>query len=132
MNDVEEKSKVSEIKALLNRKDLYFTEGKINKYSVRKSKDNLRYGLTEKEIELVEAYEDMLGTETVKDEQRLFKKAIVEVLDRKHKFSNETREFMNDLYKHDLSEAYANRLFKINVLEMNGSTTRLDYLTQVD
>ena len=132
MNDVEEKSKVSEIKALLNRKDLYFTEGKISKYSVRKSKDNLRFGLTEKEIELVEAYEEMLGTETVKDEQRLFKKAIVEVLDRKYNFSNETREFMNDLYKHDLSEAYANRLFKINVLEMNGSKMRLDYLTQID
>ena len=132
LNDVEEKSKLTEIKAALNRKGLYFTEGKISKYSVRKSKDNLRFGLTEKEIELVEAYEEMLGTETVKDEQRLFKKAIVEVLDRKYNFSDETREFMTDLYKHDLSEAYANRLFKINVLELNGSKMRLDYLTQVD
>lgn len=132
LNDVEEKSKLADIKAMLNRKDLYFTEGKISKYSVRKSKDNLRYGLTEKEIELVDAYENMLGTVTFKDEQRLFKKAIIEVLDRKYDLSNETREFMNDLYKHDLSEAYANRLFKINVLEMNGNITRLDYLTQID
>ena len=132
LNDVEEKSKLADIKAMLNRKDLYFTEGKISKYSVRKSKDNLRYGLTEKEIELVDAYENMLGTVTFKDEQRLFKKAIIEVLDRKYNLSNETREFMNDLYKHDLSEAYANRLFKINVLEMNGNVTRLDYLAQID
>ena len=55
-----------------------------------------------------------------------------EVLDRKYNFSDETREFMTDLYKHDLSEAYANRLFKINVLELNGSKMRLDYLTQID
>lgn len=132
LNDPEEKSKLADIRAALNRKDLYFSEGKINKYNVRKSKDNLRFGLTEKEIEILEAYEGMLGTVTVKDNERLFKKAIVEVLDRKYNFSNETKEFMNDLYKHDLSEAYANRLFKINVLELNGCITRLDYLAQID
>jgi hypothetical protein len=39
---------------------------------------------------------------------------------------------MYDLAKTDLSEAYANRLMKINILEMNGLTTRLDYLTHVE
>ena len=39
---------------------------------------------------------------------------------------------MMDMALTDLSEAYANRLFKINVLELNGCTTRLDYLTQID
>jgi hypothetical protein len=39
---------------------------------------------------------------------------------------------MYDLANSDLSEAYANRLMKINLLEINGKTTRLEYLTHVE
>jgi hypothetical protein len=132
MNDPEESSKLTDIRALLNRKGLYYTEGEFNKYQIRKSKDNLRYGLTDKEIEIIDEYDDILGNVSFKDELKLFKKSIVEVLDRKHNFSKETKELMMDIAMTDLSEAYANRLFKINVLELNGCTTRLDYLTQID
>lgn len=132
MNDPEESSKLTDIRALLNRKGLYYTEGEFNKYQIRKSKDNLRYGLTDKEIEIIDEYDDMLGNVSFKDELKLFKKSIVEVLDRKHNFSKETKELMMDIAMTDLSEAYANRLFKINVLELSGCTTRLDYLTQID
>ena len=132
LNNPEEVTKMNDIKSNLNRKGLYYTESNIYKYSVKKSKDNLRYGLTEKEIELVNEYEEMLGIAEVNDCDRLFKKSIVELLNRKYELSNETKEFMNDLYKSDLSEAYANRLFKIHVLELSNSMTRLDYLKQVE
>ena len=131
-NNPEEVTKMSELKANMNRKNLYYTETPVSKYSIKKSKDNMRYGLTEKEIELVNEYEKMIGIADVKDHDRLFKKSIVKVLNRKYNLSNETKEFMNDLYKTDLSEAYANRLFKINVLEMSGSMNRLDFLKQVE
>jgi hypothetical protein len=39
---------------------------------------------------------------------------------------------MNDLAEFGLSEAYANRLMKINVYEINGYMNRLDYLTHVE
>ena len=116
----------------MKRKNLYYTENDIYKYSVKKSKDNMRYGLTEKEIELLNEYERLLGIADVKDKDKLFKKAIVESIIRKHDLSDETKEFMNDLYKLDLSGAYANRLFKIHVLEMSGSMNRLDFLKQVE
>lgn len=128
----EESTKYNELKSNMKRKNLYYTENDIYKYSVKKSKDNMRYGLTEKEIELLNEYERLLGIADVKDKDKLFKKAIVESIIRKHDLSDETKEFMNDLYKLDLSGAYANRLFKIHVLEMSGSMNRLDFLKQVE
>ena len=122
---------IDDIKLKLKRKNLHYAERSLRKYSVKKSKDNLRYGLTEKEIEILEEYESMLGTVVVKDKDKLFKKYIVDVLDRKHNMSYETKMFMEDLYKHDLTEAFANRLLRINVLELNGQIDRLDYLAQI-
>ena len=74
----------------------------------------------------------MLGFTDVKDTDRLFKKAVVEILNRKYELSYETKELLNDLYKYDLSEAFANRLFKINVLELSGTMNRLDFLQQIE
>lgn len=131
-NNSDESSKYSELKLSMNRKNIYYTESNISLYNIKKSKDNMKYGLTDKEIELVNEYERMLGTANVNDNDKLFKKSIVEVLCRRNNLSDETKEFMNDLYKYDLSEAYANRLFKINILEISGSMNRLDFLKQVE
>lgn len=130
-NDDTAPESIDDIKVKLRRKGLHYAEKSLRKYSVKKSKDNLRYGLTEKEIEILEEFESMLGTVVVKDKDRLFKKYIIDVLDRKHNMTYETKVFMEDLYKYDLTEAYANRLFKINVLELSGQMNRLDYLTQI-
>ena len=132
VDNPEEITEMNDIKLKLKKKNLFFTERKVSKYTVKKSKDNMRYGLTEKEISIIEEYENMLGTTVIKDVDHLVKKTIVELLDEKYNMCNDTKEFMYDLAKTDLSEAYANRLMKINILEMNGLTTRLDYLTHVE
>ena len=103
LNNPEEITKMNDIKSNLNRKDLYYTESTIYKYNIKKSKDNLRYGLTEKEIDILNDYEELIGITDINDHDRLFKKSIVELLDRKYELSNETKEFMYDLYKTDLS-----------------------------
>ena len=132
MDNPEEITEMNDIKLKLKKKNLMFTERKVSKYLVKKSKDNMRYGLTEKEIMIIEEFENMLGTTVIKDVDNLIKKTMVELLDEKYNMCNDTKELMFDLAKHDLSEAYANRLMKINILEMNGITTRLDYLTHVE
>ena len=132
VDNPEEITEMNDIKLKLKKKNLFFTERKVSKYTVKKSKDNMRYGLTEKEISIIEEYENMLGTTVIKDVDHLVKKTIVDLLDEKYNMCNDTKEFMYDLAKTDLSEAYANRLMKINILEMNGLTTRLDYLTHVE
>jgi hypothetical protein len=92
----------------------------------------MRYGLTDNEIEIVGEYEEMLSNVSVKDKDNLFKQSIFRVLDRRHNFSYLTREFMKNLIETDLSTAYGLRLLKINVLEMSGTMSRLNFLQQVD
>ena len=123
---------MEEMKANMKRKGLYFREELINKYSVRKTRENMRYGLTDNEIEIVGEYEEMISNVSVKDKDNLFKQSIFRVLDRRHNFSNLTREFMKNLIETDLSTAYGLRLLKINVLEMSGTMSRLNFLQQVD
>lgn len=132
LDNPEDVTKLNDMKLELNKRDLYYTESILRRYSIRKTKDNLRFMLTENEVKLVDEYERMLGISDVKDVDNVFKKAVVEILDKKYRFNKETSEFMNDLYKFDLSEACANRLFKINVLELSGSMTRLDYLSKIE
>lgn len=132
LDNPEDVTKLSDMKLELSRRDLYYTESVLHRYSIRKTKDNLRYILTKNEVDLVDEYERLLGMSDVKDVDSVFKKAIVEILDRRYKFNKETKEFMNDLYKYDLSEACANRLFKINILELSGSMTRIDYLSKIE
>ena len=74
----------------------------------------------------------MLGFTGIKDVDKSFKKGIFDVLDDEYNFNAETRTLMKDLVEFDLSEAYANRLMKINLLEMSGSMTRIDYLKHIE
>ena len=131
-NILDDMSKIEEMKSNMKRKGLYFREELINKYSVRKTRENMRYGLTDNEIEIVGEYEEMLSNVSVKDKDNLFKQSIFRVLDRRHNFSYLTREFMKNLIETDLSTAYGLRLLKINVLEMSGTMSRLNFLQQVD
>jgi hypothetical protein len=104
----------------------------VNKYNVKRTKDNMRYGLSEKEISLVEEFEDRLSIEVIRDVDKVVKRTIVDLMNEEYNMCEETKEFMYDLANSDLSEAYANRLMKINLLEINGKTTRLEYLTHVE
>ena len=131
-NDTEDLDKLNDLKRDMNSKDIYYTEEDIYKYRIRNSKDNLRFLLTEKEIELKNEYERLLGLAEVKDIDKEFSKAVVEVMCRTMEINDETKEFLKDLSEFDLSEACANRLFKINVLEMSGTMSRIEYLKSIE
>ena len=128
----EDNSTYINLKSNLKRKGLDYSEIKIYKYIVKNTNENLRYGMTEREIEIVNKFNDMLGLSNVKDVEKAFKKGIYEVLNNEYNFSNETKIFMKDLIEFGLSEAFANRLLKINLLEMSGSMLRVEYLNHIE
>lgn len=132
MNNPEEVTNMNDLILNMKKRNIVYSERYVSKYNVKRSRDNMRYGLTEKEIKLIEEFEDKLSVEVIKDVDGLVKKTIVDLMDKEYNMCEDTKEFMYDLAKSDLSEAYANRLMKINILEMNGITTRLDYLTHVE
>ena len=128
----EDNSTYINLKSNLKRKGLDYSEIKIYKYIVKNTNENLRYGMTEREIEIVNKFNDMLGLSNVRDVEKAFKKGIYEVLNNDYNFSNETKIFMKDLIEFGLSEAFANRLLKINLLEMSGSMLRVEYLNHIE
>ena len=132
MNNPEEITNMNDMIVKMKSKNVFYSDRLISKYNIKKTRDNLRYGLTEKEIKLVEEFEERLSVETIKDIDGIVKKTIINLMNDEYNMCNDTKEFMYDLAKYGLAEAYANRLMKINILEMNGSTTRLEYLTHVE
>ena len=132
MNNPEEITNMNDMIVKMKSKNVFYSDRLISKYNIKKTRDNLRYGLTEKEIKLVEEFEERLSIETIKDIDGIVKKTIINLMNDEYNMCNDTKEFMYDLAKYGLAEAYANRLMKINILEMNGSTTRLEYLTHVE
>ena len=132
LNNPEEVTAMHDVVLNMNKKNVFYSEHYINKYQVKKTKANMRFGLTEKEVKLVEEFEDKLSLEVIKDVDNVVKKVIVDLMNEEHNMCEDTKEFMYDLAKYGLAEAYANRIMKIRILTLNGSTTRLDYLTHVE
>ena len=132
MDNPEEITNMQDAILSMKSKGICYSERRISKYNIKKTRDNMRLGLTEKEIKLVEEFEDKLSLEVIKDVDGIVKKTIVELMDKEHNMCEDTKEFMYDMAKHGLAEAYANRMMKIHILTMNGCTTRLDYLTHVE
>jgi len=132
MDNPEEITNMQDAILSMKSKGICYSERRIAKYNIKKTRDNMRLGLTEKEIKLVEEFEDKLSLEVIKDVDGIVKKTIVELMDKEHNMCEDTKEFMYDMAKHGLAEAYANRMMKIHILTMNGCTTRLDYLTHVE
>ena len=128
----EDESRLLDLKSKLNQRNVYYTIQNVNKYMIKVTNENLRYGMTEMEKEIIDKYNDMLGFIGIKDVDKSFKKGIFDVLDNEYKFNEETRRLMKDLVEFDLSEAYANRLLKINILEMSGTMTRVEYLKHIE
>lgn len=131
-DDPEQITGLSELIRSMQRKNINFVERPIVKYHVKKSNSELRFGLTEKEIKLVEEYENKLSVQAIKDIDGIVGKTIVDLMDEEQKMCDETRLFMYDLAKYGLAEAFANRLMKINILQINGQCSRLDFLTHVE
>lgn len=127
----DEKSKLNDLILSLNSKDLYYHKSNISKYNMKTSKDNLRYLLTEKEVDLLNQYQEMYGYTSIKDKTKAFALAIVEMLNKEYDISVESNKFLNNLATKGLSEALAERSFIINILEINGVMTRLDYLNRI-
>ena len=128
----EDKTKMQDVIIMLNNRDLYYHKSNISRYNVRTSKDNLRYLLTESEVELLNLYQDMYGYTKIKDVDKAYGLAIIELLNKDYKISKETNKFLNNLATKGLSMALAERSFMINILEINGAMTRLDYLNNIN
>ena len=128
----EDESRLLDLKSKLNQRNVYYTIQNVNKYMVKVTNENLRYGMTEIEKEIIDKYNEMLGFIGIKDVDKSFKKGLFDVLDNEYDFNEETRRLMKDLVEFDLSEAYANRLMKINMLEMSGTMTRVEYLKHIE
>ena len=132
MDNPEEITNMQDAILSMKSKGICYSERRMSKYNIKKTRDNMRLGLTEKEIKLVEEFEDKLSLEVIKDVDGIVKKTIVELMDKEHNMCEDTKEFMYDMAKYGLAEAYANRMMKIHILTMSGCTTRLDYLTHVE
>ena len=132
MNNPEEVSSYQDVKLNMNRKGICYSERIVSQYNVKRTRDNMRYGLTEKEIMLLEEFENRISISTIKDVDSIVKKTIVDLMDEEYNMCTDTKDFMYDLAKYGLSEAYANRTMKINILEMSNTCTRLEYLTHVE
>lgn len=131
-DDPEQSTELIELRRNLKTKNLMFTERRISKYNVKRSNSDLRFGLTEHEIELLEEFENRLSLSVIKDVDNVVKTTIVRLMDEEHYMCEETKAFMYDMAKNGFVEAYANRLMKINILQMNGQCSRLDFLTHVE
>ena len=128
----EDESRFLDMKSKLNQRGVYYTVQDVVKYVIKNSTDNIRYGMTELEKEIINEFDEMLGYSGIQDVDKSFKRGIFDVLDNKYKFNRETRVLMKDLIEFGLSEAYANRIMKINVLEMSGIMTRIEYLEHIE
>lgn len=127
----EDKTKMQDLIIMLNNRDLYYHKSNISKYNVRTSKDNLRYLLTEQEVQILNRYQDMYGYTNIKDSTKAYALAIVELLNKEYEISSESNKFLHNLATKGLSVALAERSFIINVLEINGVMTRLEYLKKI-
>lgn len=127
----EDATKLNDIILELNKRCLYYNINKTYKYILRGSKDNKRYLLSEKEVEVLDEYQDIYGVSDIKDKDNLYADTIVELLNKKYKLNGETYKLFKDVAKHGINEALGNRSFIINALEMSGSMTRLEYLNNL-
>ena len=132
MDSPEEITTMQDALLSMKGKGICYSERYVSKYNIKRTRDNMRLGLTEKEIKLVEEFEEKLSLEVIKDVDGIVKKTIVDLMDKEYNMCEDTKEFMYDMAKHGLAEAYANRMMKIHVFSMNGCMTRLDYLTHVE
>lgn len=131
-NNEDELSKLQDIKTELNKRNLYYTTTDIDIYSVKKSRDFLRYLMTENECRLLNIYEERYGISNIKDKDKLYANTIIDLMDDEYHMSIETSKLFNDIANKGLSEALAERSLIINILEINGQMSRLEYLNNVD
>ena len=132
MNNPEEVSSYQDVKLNMNRKGICYSERIVSQYNIKRTRDNMRYGLTEKEIMLLEEFENRISISSIKDVDSIVKKTIVDLMDDEYNMCTDTKDFMYDLAKYGLSVAYANRTMTINILVMRNTCTRLEYLTHVE
>lgn len=128
----DELSKLQDLKAELNRRNLYYSTTNIDVYNVKKSRDFLRYLMTENECKLLNIYEEKYGISNIKDKDKLYANTIVDLLDEEYHMSIETRKLFNNIANKGINEALAERSLIINILELNGQMSRLEYLDNID
>ena len=132
LENPEEMTKCIELRNEISRMNLNYTILEHYEYTFKNSMDNIRYLLTEKEKDLLNKFNDMLGLSGIRDNEKAFARGIVEILERDNDMHKETKELFRDIAKNGLSEALSNRAFKINMLQLSNTMTRIDYLKHIE
>lgn len=132
LKNPDEVGKFNDLRVEINRRNLRYTILEHYEYTFKNSMDNIRYLLTEREKDLLNKFNDMLGLSGLIDKEKAFAQGIVEVLERDNQMHKETKELFRNIAKTNLSEALSNRAFKINILQLSGSMTRIDYLNHIE
>ena len=123
---------IQDIKSNLNKRNLYYTISDKEVYTIKRTKDCMRYLMSEKEYELLSRYEEMYGISDIKDKNKLYAKTIVDMLNKEYHMCDETYKLFNNIATKGLNEALSQRSLIINVLELSGNMSRLEYLNSVE
>lgn len=129
--DSETMAKINEIELALSNKNLYYYKEDFCRYRMIQSNDKVKFILTEKELALLNLYQERYGRVAIKDADKAYAKTILKSLDDEFEIGQETKIFMETVVEKGLNEAYAERQFRINILEMSGTMTRKEYLERI-
>lgn len=129
--DSENMAKINEIELALSNKNLYYYKEDFCKYRMIQSNDKVKFLLVDKEVALLNLYQERYGNVSIKDVDKAYARTILKSLDEEFEIGQETKLFMETIVEKGLSEAYAERQFRINILEMSGTMTRQEYLDRI-
>lgn len=130
-NTAEDETIMNDLVLDLNKRNLYYHRSNFEQYKFKSTKANLSYLLTEQEIELFMEYDNLYGFTNINDVDKLYANSVVEIILDGKNVSRETVKLFRDLAKYGVNEALAQRYLTINILEINGCMTRLDYLNKI-
>ena len=131
LRDGEELDKLNKLLGSTQLRDLCFYKGREYRYNVKSTKDFLRYLLSEKEVDLYLEFNEYYSNPSIKDVDKTYAKAIVDIMLEDRKLHPETIKFLYSLATKGPNEALSERSLLINVVEMNGCMTRLDLLEKL-
>lgn len=131
LREGDELDKMSKLLSSTQLRDLCYYKGKEHRYTVKATREFLRYLISEKELDLYLEFNDYYSNPSIKDVERTYAKAIVDVMIDGKDLHPETVKFLYTLAEKGPNEALAERSFLINIVEMNGCMSRLELLEKL-
>ena len=127
----EDQSALAELISDLQKNGLCYHKSQGAVYNMKGTNDNIRYLLSESERDLYIEFNEIYSSPSIKDVKKTYAKAVCDMIIEGKELHPLTVQFMNTLATKGYNEAMAERSFLINVLEINGSMTRLELLKMI-